>query len=273
MERFANMTTLAGGALFGAAFFVKNFFFTVDAGHRGIVFDRFFDGVKPTIYDEGVHFIIPFQQSPIIFETRSKPKTVTSMTGSKDLQTVDVALRVLYRPMAELLPNIYNSYGLNYDERILPSIVTEVLKAEIAKYDAVQLLAQREKISAEIKDEVERRCKEFGIMMDDVALIHLGFGKEFSNAIEYKQAAQQQAERQKFIVQENEEKKRAAIIRSEGEAEAAKLIAEAVLKYGDALVEVKRMDTAKQIVENMTKNPNITYIPSNTMNLLNLKGV
>lgn len=146
---------------------------------------------------------------------------------------MDVGLRVLYKPMVDILPNIYNSYGLNYDERILPSLVNEVLKAEIAKYDAVQLLAQREKISHEIREEVERRAREFGIVLDDVALIHLGFGKEFAAAIEHKQVAQQEAERQKFIVQKNEEEKIAAIIRAEGEAEAAKMISEATRSYGD----------------------------------------
>lgn len=72
--------------------------------------------------------------------------------------------------------------------------------------------------------------------LDDVAITHLGFGKEFSRAIEMKQVAQQDAERQKFIVQKNEEEKKAVIIRSEGESEAAKLISDAVKLYGDGKI-------------------------------------
>jgi len=181
------------------------------------------------------------------------------------------------------LPSIYNNLGANYDEKILPSLVNEVLKTEIAKHDALQLLAQRERISSEIKEEITQRARGFRLTLDDVAITHLGFGKEFSKAIEMKQVAQQDAERQKFIVQKNEEEKKAIIIRSEGESEAAELISEAVKKYGDgkyliislliviALVEVRRIDAAKTIVETLAKSPNITWVPSTGGNLLNLK--
>jgi prohibitin 1 len=134
------------------------------------------------------------------------------------------------------LPSLFNNIGPNFDEKILPSLVNEVLKAEIAKHDALQLLSQREKISSDIKEEITQRAKGFRLTLDDVAITDLKFGKEFAKAIELKQVAQQDAERQKFVVQRNEEEKRAAIIRSEGESEAAELISNAVAKYGDGIV-------------------------------------
>jgi prohibitin 1 len=128
---------------------------------------------------------------------------------------------------------LYNNIGANFEEKILPSLINEVLKAEIAKHDALQLLSQREKISNNIKEEITERAKGFRLTLDDVAITELKFGKEFAKAIELKQVAQQDAERQKFIVQRNEEEKKSVIIRSEGEAESAELISEAVKKYGD----------------------------------------
>jgi len=41
--------------------------------------------------------------------------------------------------------------GINYDEKILPSISNEVLKSVVAQYDADQLIKMREKISLEVK--------------------------------------------------------------------------------------------------------------------------
>lgn len=35
-------------------------------------------------------------------------------------------------------------WGLDYDERVLPSIVNEVTKAVVAKYNASELLTKRE---------------------------------------------------------------------------------------------------------------------------------
>ena len=163
---------------------------------------------------------------------RLQPKTINSTTGTKDLQTIDISLRILHRPIQEFLPSIYTNIGLNYEEKILPSIGNEVLKSVVAQYDADQLLKLREKISNEIKESLITRARDFNIALDDVSIIHLAFMKEYTQAIEHKQVAQQQAERQKFIVLRDEEEKNAAIIRSEGEAEAAKLINDSVKTYG-----------------------------------------
>ena len=64
-----------------------------------------------------------------------------------DMQMVNIGLRVLYRPEANKLHEIYRFLGLDYDGRVLPSIVNEVLKVVVARYNANQLLTQREQVS------------------------------------------------------------------------------------------------------------------------------
>lgn len=195
MERVSGFMIGLGSAMVGGTIFLNSFFFTVDAGQRGIMLDRVFKGIKEKIYSEGMHFYIPLMQSPIIYETRLRPKTVASHTGTKDLQTVDIGLRLLYRPIEEFLPAIHNNLGIDYDDKILPSIANEVLKATVAQYDADQLLKMREKISHEVRESLTGRARDFNIALDDVSIIHLGFMKEYANAIEQKQVQQQYAER------------------------------------------------------------------------------
>ena len=48
-----------------------------------------------------------------------------------DLQNVNITLRVLFRPIPTSLPNIYSTLGVDYDERVLPSITNEILKAVV----------------------------------------------------------------------------------------------------------------------------------------------
>ena len=62
---------------------------------------------------------------------RSRPKNVPSITGSKDLQNVNITLRILFRPRPDSLPNIYTTLGVDYDDRVLPSITNEVLISQI----------------------------------------------------------------------------------------------------------------------------------------------
>lgn len=61
-----------------------------------------------------------------------------------DLQNVNITLRILFRPIPDQLPRIYTILGVDYDERVLPSITTEVLKAVVAQFDAGELITQRE---------------------------------------------------------------------------------------------------------------------------------
>jgi regulator of protease activity HflC (stomatin/prohibitin superfamily) len=74
-------------------------------------------------------------------------QNISTTTGSKDLQMVSITLRVLSRPDVEHLPRIYQSLGMDYDERVLPSIGNEVLKAIVAQFDAAELITQREVVS------------------------------------------------------------------------------------------------------------------------------
>ena len=61
------------------------------------IFNSRFAGVKPGVVGEGTHFMIPWVQRPIIYDIRSRPMNVPSVTGSKDLQNVNITLRILFR--------------------------------------------------------------------------------------------------------------------------------------------------------------------------------
>jgi prohibitin 1 len=173
--------------------------FTVNGGERAILWDMG-SGIKKEVYGEGINLMIPFYQKPIIFDIRTRPTLISTKTGSKDLQNVNIQLRVLFRPVEKFLPKIYTEIGSDYDQRILPSIGNEVMKAVVAQYDVEELITKREEVSREIGKRLNEKAQNFNIELQDISITHLGFSKDFMQAVEAKQVAQQEAERQKWVV-------------------------------------------------------------------------
>ncbi|KIP11503.1 hypothetical protein PHLGIDRAFT_21687 [Phlebiopsis gigantea 11061_1 CR5-6] len=260
MHRIVPVAVAAG--LFQASIY------DVPGGYRAVMFDRF-AGVKNEAKAEGTHFLIPWLQRVILYDCRIKPRNISTTTGSKDLQMVSITLRVLSRPDTEHLSKIYQGLGLDYDERVLPSIGNEVLKSIVAQFDAAELITQREVVSSRIREDLLQRAGEFNIKLEDVSITHLTFGKvRFRQAVEAKQIAQQDAERAKFIVDKAEQERQAAVIRAEGEAEAAVVISQALNKAGEAFVALRKIEASKAIVQALAANPNVTYIPAQGGNVL-----
>ncbi len=174
---------LGAGALSYGAY---HSIYTVQGGHRAVVFNRF-TGMKDSVYGEGLNFNIPWVERPYVYDIRTRPCNLQTLTGSKDLQMVTIGVRVLHRPNPSRLVWIYQHLGMNYDERILPSLMNECAKAIVAKYNANELLTKRDVVSQDIKKELVRRANFFNVQLEDVAITHLAFSPEYARAVEAKQ--------------------------------------------------------------------------------------
>lgn len=268
----ATQAAKAAGSLIAAcalSYGAYNSVYSVSGGHRAILFNRLI-GMKRNIYGEGLNFNIPWFERPYIYDIRTRPCNLQTLTGSKDLQMVTIGVRVLHKPDPLHLVWIYRHLGINYDERILPSLMNECAKAVVARYNASELLTKREKVSADISKDLSIRARGFHVLLEDVAITHLSFSPEYARAVEAKQVAQQEAEKAKYVVLGAKQEKLSIITRAKGEAESAVLIGQSVRK-NPGFMKLRRIEAAKNIADIVADSSNKVYLNADTL-LLNLTG-
>jgi len=237
--------------------------YRVQSGERAIKFN-ILTGLSPVHYMEGYHLKIPFIEKPIIYGCRAKTFDIAASTPNRDLQTVELKARVIYKPNPEKLHEIHANLGYEYVQKVLTSLFNEVVRGVVAQYTAQQLYNQREMISESMKKNLTERCQPFNIIIDDLSLMDLHFSKFFEQAVEEKQIAQQSAERAKFTVEKAIQEKKSAIIVAEASAQSFALIGERI-KQNPAYLQTQRIDTAVRISAILAHSKNRILLTSDSL--------
>lgn len=194
----------------------------IPAGSTGVVMS--FGKVSDRVMQEGLNFKIPFVQQVAVISNKIQMQQVEAAAVSRDLQSVSSVIVVNYRVGLNASASIYKNIGKDYETVVLLPAVQESMKSVSAKYTAEELITMRVQVGEEIKEGLEERVSEYGIMIERFNIVNFDFSEEFNAAIEAKQVAEQnllktKTEQEQAIVIA-EAGARQKVIEAEAEAEA-----------------------------------------------------
>ncbi|MBI2545813.1 prohibitin family protein [Candidatus Woesearchaeota archaeon] len=204
-------------------------FFVVGPGQKGVIFNSFF-GIKPQTYEEGLHFKLPFFETPYRFEVRTRIYNAHASAASKDLQIVSTEVALNYHIEKDKVNDLFKNIGERYEERIISPSIQEVVKATTAKHIAEELITKRAILKEEIKQQLAERLAQSNIILDDLSITNFDFSPEFNHAIEQKVTAEQNALKEQNNLRVVQFQAQQKIEAAKGEAEAIKIINEELLK-------------------------------------------
>lgn len=167
----------------------------VDSGNRGVLLHWNAVDIASPPLEEGLHFVVPFQDSVVNMEVRTLKFVKLTSSASKDLQTVSTEVTVNYRPSPNSVNTLYKEVGLEYESRVIQPAVEEVVKQVTANYNAAELITKRPLVKADIEQEITTRLNVYNIITDVISITDFQFSALFAQAIESKVEAEQKAQK------------------------------------------------------------------------------
>ncbi len=246
-------------------------FHSVEAGHVLVV--RQFGEIVGQRGD-GFQTIAPWQSAeevstqvesrPFQMDDRTQIATLegavrTGPAISEETQPVYAVVTLNYRVSDQAVQRLYTEVGSAFFDKVVAPRVFQVFKNETVEFKSVEVAPNREIIRQEVQAELDRQLEDFSIDVVDFLINDLEFPLAFTEAIERKQVATQDALAAQQKVAQSKAEAQQEIERARGQAQAQRLRA-------NALTDRNLQFEALQIFKESP--PQIIFLPSGAGSLL-----
>ena len=198
---------------------------TISSGTVGVV--SVFGAVKNEPLYEGLHTVMPFVTTVTKVNTKTQKVEALCAAASRDLQTISATIVVNYRVSDSYAPTLYKTVGRSYEDVIIVPAIQESVKAVTAQYSAEELITQRQLVSTGIKEKLEEKISDYGLVIEIFNITDLNFSEAFNAAIEAKQTAQQEALKAEQDLERIRIEAEQTVVNAQAQADAMKAQADA----------------------------------------------
>lgn len=199
--------------------------------------------------DAGFNIINPISDSVEKYDLRVHVRSADFASYTKDAQPVSASVEYQYKLRPGEVMNVAKEYG-TYEilETKIAGVVEEKVKSVFAEFSAMPLLERRSTLSSEVLDSLRDLEDLYHIQFTAAVVNNIDFSDAFEASVEAKMTAEQDAlraeqEKKSAIVKAEQAKEvaainaEAAIAQANGEAEAMRIIREALQNMPDAYIQ------------------------------------
>lgn len=231
----------------------------VDTGHRGIKvsFGKVVDGPLA----EGLYFYNPFLYEIIQLDTRTQIMSGSTMAYTKDVQQTNLTYVLNYGLNPDSTVEIFKTVGRDWSQKLVTPVVEANIKEVIGLFEAVDLIANREKAKQAILEQIKTEVNAKGVLITNVELSNIDYSDEFEQAVEAKVTAIQRAAEAKNKTVQVQEEANQKVIAAKAEAESMTIRSQA-LAQNRGLVEYEAVQKWNGILP--------VYMMGDTVPFLNL---
>jgi regulator of protease activity HflC (stomatin/prohibitin superfamily) len=228
---------------------------TVPAGNKGILLNW---GEAVQVRNEGLQWVIPIAQDIVLVNTQIQKAVATESTASSDLQEVTTTVAVNYRLDARQVLTIYKDLRNDYETRVIAPNIQEALKAATAKYVATELITERESVKDSFLNILKSKLSVYGIEVLSVSVTDFKFSPSFTQAIEAKVTAEQNALAAQNKLKQIEYKAQQQVIQANANATAIVTLANA--DANATVISANATAQAVQIIQEQLTPEYINYL-------------
>ena len=203
-----------------------NPFVMVGPGERGIKIRL--GQVQPESYGEGLHFIFPFIQKFKTMDVKTQKNSLTTAVYTKDIQQARITYVINFNVQPDKVNKLFQEVGLDYIGKILTPVVEGTIQDIIGKWNAQDLIANREKATDDILLKLQNQLTEKYINVTDFQMTEINYSDVFERAIESKVTAEQEALKAKNKTVQVEEEAKQKVIAAQAEAKSMAIRAQAL---------------------------------------------
>jgi regulator of protease activity HflC (stomatin/prohibitin superfamily) len=198
----------------------------VDTGQRGIK-TRFGEVVSESL-PEGLYFYNPITSNIVEIDTRVQRQDGETDTYTRDVQQAAIKYTLNYRLQQNAAHLMYRDIGRDWEQKLIPQVVLGTLKEVVGKWDAVDLISNRDKAATTAFDSIRQNLSERNVEVSRFEITDIAFTREFENSVEQKVIAQQKAIEEQNRTKQIEEQARQKVLSAEAEAKSIQIRAQAL---------------------------------------------